>query len=152
MNIPQIEKGKIYIFGNWKFPIIENLNIDLFWNAASFQEMEPDVVANYLKYVNTQAKYVYLYERMDGKELASELKGGGVLQKTTIKEYINGLNNFILIDISRAIRPKYKFAVNTFFKKRRNSNTVKAYSKYPSVKMQKAISTKNYRESFWIHV
>ena len=35
------EQGKIFIFGSWQVPKIENLSHDLFWNSASFQEMEP---------------------------------------------------------------------------------------------------------------
>ncbi|EMM79683.1 sugar O-methyltransferase domain protein [Leptospira interrogans str. 2006001854] len=35
------------------------MKIDLFWNAASFQEMEPDVVSNYLTIVNESAKAIF---------------------------------------------------------------------------------------------
>ena len=98
--IPEVEKGKIFIFGNWKFPILEQLEIDLFWNSASFQEMEPDVVSNYLKYVNTQAKAVYLLETMKGKKIAKKKGDPGVIKKTTFQDYKNGLANFQLIDIS----------------------------------------------------
>ena len=52
-NIPKPQKGKIFFFGNWKISEIDNLNYDLFWNNASFQEMEPSVVLNYLKYIKT---------------------------------------------------------------------------------------------------
>ena len=152
MNVPRVEKGKIFIFGNWKFPLIEKVNVGLFWNAASFQEMEPDVVSNYLEFVNAQAKYVYLFEKMDGKELASELQGGGVLQKTTIQEYINGLSNFRLVDLSRPIIPKHKLMVNPFFKNRKSLKRMIFHPEYPSINMQKAILTKSYQDSFWIHV
>ena len=64
-------KGKILCLG-WKFPMIEEIPVDLFWNASSFQEMEPEVVANYLKFVNRAAKSVYLLEVMGGKEVASK--------------------------------------------------------------------------------
>jgi putative sugar O-methyltransferase len=152
INTPTIEKGKIFIFGNWKFPIIENVNIDLFWNAASFQEMEPDVVSNYLKFVNTQAKNVYLFEKMDGKETTTELKGGGVLKKTIMWDYINGLTDFKLVDLSRPIFPKHKLIVSPFYKKGVNAKTVEAYPEYPSVNKKQAISSKDYHDSFWIHV
>jgi putative sugar O-methyltransferase len=44
-------KGKILVLPAWKMPEFQNVAIDLFWNAASFQEMEPEVVRNYLKLV-----------------------------------------------------------------------------------------------------
>jgi len=148
MTVPTIEKGKIYIFGNWKFPLIENIHVDLFWNAASFQEMEPEVVSNYLKFVNTQSKYSYLFEKMDGKELASENQGRGVLYKTTIKNYIDYLSDFRLVDLSAPVTPERKLMANPFTGKRRKTTK---QSEYPSVGIQKAISTSNYRDSFWIH-
>jgi hypothetical protein len=48
-------KGKIVILPAWKMPEYRNVGIDLFWNAASFQEMEPDVVRNYLALVRGMA-------------------------------------------------------------------------------------------------
>lgn len=104
-SIPKIQKDKIFIFGNWKFPIIENEQIDLFWNAASFQEMEPDIVGNYLKFINKQTKSVYLMEAMEGKEIASKKGDHGVLKQTTIDDYKNGLANFTLRDMSPAHWP-----------------------------------------------
>ena len=65
-SIPENHKGKIFICGNWNFPILENVQIDLFWNSASFQEMEPDIVANYLEYINAQANAVFLRADMKG--------------------------------------------------------------------------------------
>jgi len=106
-------KKGIYIFGNWKFPIIKN--IDLFWNAASFQEMEPGVVANYLKYVNKEAKNVFLQERMEGKELAIKKGKCGVLKKTTIEDYKRGLPDFKLVDTSPSVITKG--CTNSFWKK-----------------------------------
>lgn len=103
-KIPKNNKGKIYIFGNFKLPEIININYDLFWNSASFQEMEPDVVLNYLKYVNKQTKkYVFLHELMEGKECASKKGKPGVLKQTTIAHYEKGLENFLLLDLSRSI-------------------------------------------------
>jgi putative sugar O-methyltransferase len=48
-------KGKIVVLPAWKMPEFQNVAIDLFWNAASFQEMEPNVVRNYLKLVKRMA-------------------------------------------------------------------------------------------------
>jgi len=99
------EKGKVFIFGNWKFPIIEKLNIDLFWNAASFQEMEPEIVANYLYYINKSASHVFLQQNMSGKKLAQKKGDVGVMEQTTLEDYKKGLANFELIDLSPCVRP-----------------------------------------------
>jgi hypothetical protein len=115
-SIPKQRDGKIFIFGNWKLPELAFLKYDLFWNSASFQEMEPDVVLNYLKYVNQQTnKYVFLCEAMGGKELATAEGTHGVLEQTTLEHYKKGLIDFQLQDLSRAIhlpimRSTYSFS------------------------------------------
>jgi len=103
-GIPGQHKGKIFIFGNWKLPELMNLNYDLFWNSASFQEMEPDVVLNYLKYVNQQTnRYVFLHELMEGQGLATKKGEPGVIEQTTLEHYRKGLKDFQLQDLSRSI-------------------------------------------------
>jgi len=99
-SLPNYCKGKIFIFGNWKFSILKKVQVDLFWNSASFQEMEPDIVANYLRYVNAQTNAVYLRQLMEGKIIASKKGDRGVLKQTTIEDYKKGLTNFKLRDIS----------------------------------------------------
>ena len=89
-SIPEGQEGKIYIFGNWKFPILENIKIDLFWNSASFQEMEPEVVENYLKYVNKQSTAIYLQEVMKGKEIAK--KEGHTLPEVELRKLYVGID------------------------------------------------------------
>jgi putative sugar O-methyltransferase len=105
---PSPEPGKLFIFGNWQFPILKSgAKIDLFWNAASFQEMEPDIVANYLSYVDPRTEHAYLRETMDGKELHADLgREGGVIEKTTLRHYREGLPSLELLDVSFAKEPK----------------------------------------------
>jgi len=50
-----------------------NFNYDLFLNVSSFQEMEPDVVENYLNYVNKQTNWAFLFEAMKGKEIVKKI-------------------------------------------------------------------------------
>ena len=102
---PQPEPGKIFIFGSWQFPILASAQIDLFWNAASFQEMEPDVVGNYLRYVNQCAATVFLHEFMQGKEIARRKGLAGVLKPTTLEHYRRGLSNFELVDLAPSRKP-----------------------------------------------
>jgi putative sugar O-methyltransferase len=104
-SLENLEKGKIYIFGAWHFPLLKNYKLDLFWNCASFQEMEPDVVANYLSFVNDSAKDVFLLEKMNGKEIAEEAGTKGVLHPVIIDHYKKGLSNFKIKDIQIALHP-----------------------------------------------
>ena len=97
--------GKILLFGNWKFPLLQELQLDLFWNSASFQEMEPDVVANYLSYVDPQAKAVFLHQMMGGKEVAAKRGKHGVLRQTTLADYKKGLGSHRLVDLSEGLLP-----------------------------------------------
>lgn len=104
-GLPALEAGKIYLCGSWKFPLLEGAAIDLFWNAASFQEMEPDVVANYLRPINLTARNVFLHEFMEGKELARKKGQSGVLEPTTLEHYRSALSNFELVDLSPSRKP-----------------------------------------------
>ena len=97
--------GSVYVFSNWMFPLIMYKNIDLFWNSGSFQEMESDVVGNYLDYVNLSAKNVLLYECMDnsltwGVRTAKNNRERGVIKRVWLKNYIDGLSNFNLENLS----------------------------------------------------
>jgi len=102
-KIPTENNGKIFIFGNWQIEEIENFNYDIFWNSASFQEMEPNVVLNYLKFVNKQTKnYIFLLELMKGKEIATVKGSPGVIEQTKLDHYKTGLKDFHIKDFSDA--------------------------------------------------
>jgi len=123
VNIPNDRRGKIFIFGNAKLPELNNLNYDLFWNSASFQEMEPDVVSNYLKFINRQTnKYIFLHQWMEGKNRAAAKGEPGVLEPTTLSHYERGLKDFKRLDLSPSIilghlTAPYKFS---FWKRNRS--------------------------------
>ena len=71
---------------NWQ---IENLNgeIDLFVNFISFQEMEPDVVANYLEHVTRlRPRWVLLRNMREGKQIRTE-NSFGVLEPIVSDDY-----------------------------------------------------------------
>jgi putative sugar O-methyltransferase len=101
----QPSPGSIAVFGSWQFPLIRDLKVDLFWNAVSFQEMEPEVVANYLQYVDSNAGSVYLQQKMGGKEVAGRPGMLGVLKQTKLSDYERGLAHFRLLDLSECLRP-----------------------------------------------
>ena len=72
-DLSQLERGRVHCFGNWKIPMISELNFDVFWNAASFGEMEPEVVDRYLSYVRGRAGWVYLLQARHGKETSGKI-------------------------------------------------------------------------------
>jgi putative sugar O-methyltransferase len=97
-TLDNLEPGRIYVFGSGRFPILDTARIDLFWNVASFQEMEPPVVRNYLSYVNRQADAVFLSELMQGQQVTSRPGSKGVLERTTLEHYRTYLPDFALMD------------------------------------------------------
>jgi putative sugar O-methyltransferase len=79
---------------------IENLegHIDLFVNYISFQEMEPDVVKNYLqKVAGLRPKYLLLRNMREGKNTVSKSQIG-VMKPVTGTDYSKYLKAYRLID------------------------------------------------------
>ncbi|MBL7942511.1 MAG: putative sugar O-methyltransferase [Flavobacteriales bacterium] len=107
-NLDGLQQGKIYIFGAWHFPLLEKFKLDVFWNCASFQEMEPDVALNYLHYVNQSARRIYLMAKMDGKTKAGKAGDLGVLEPVTLEHYRKGLSNFQLDAMADCYYPNGK--------------------------------------------
>jgi len=64
-ELPSAEAGKIHLFNSWQVPLVAGTPIDLFWNAASFNEMQPDLVGNYLSFIQPTAKWLYLMSIME---------------------------------------------------------------------------------------
>lgn len=83
-DLSTIEKGKVHMFGNWQFPLLKNFKFDIFWNAASFGEMEPGIVANYLNYIKSGCNWVYLMQARNGKESS---KDTGVVRPIKFEDY-----------------------------------------------------------------
>lgn len=90
----QIEKGKVHFFGSWRFPILKGFKFDVFWNAASFGEMEPAIVENYLSYILPNCNNVFLLQARKGKESGS---GTGVDTPITFEDYCEMLNGYQVI-------------------------------------------------------
>jgi putative sugar O-methyltransferase len=102
---PKPEAGKVYLFGNWQFPITNGAKVDLFWNAASLHEMEPDVVETYLASVEKSAESAYLSEIMTGVAKAPRAGQHGVLRQTLLEHYERFLPSFQRIDMRPALAP-----------------------------------------------
>lgn len=98
-DLSGIQKGKIHFFGSWQFPMLKNIKIDIFWNAASFGEMEPEIVQNYLGYILDNATWVYLLQTRFGKELAGKTH---VKKQTSLEDYQKFLEGFEVAAIQDA--------------------------------------------------
>lgn len=92
-DLTGIKAGRVHFFGNWQFPLLKNFEFDVFWNAASFGEMEIDVVANYLKYIKEDAKWIYLLQARHGKETTGQTH---VEKPITFEDYTRLLSGYVL--------------------------------------------------------
>lgn len=82
---------------SWQVPKLKG-KIDLFVNFISFQEMEPDVVKNYCKYIdNLEPKYILLRNMLEGKRVQTEKFSYGVKTPILGEDYNNFLPNYELI-------------------------------------------------------
>ncbi|OFZ11405.1 MAG: hypothetical protein A3D92_13445 [Bacteroidetes bacterium RIFCSPHIGHO2_02_FULL_44_7] len=98
-DLKDVEKGKVHMLGNWQFPLLKEFKFDIFWNAASFGEMEPAIVKNYLSYVLGSCAFVYLLQARNGKESS---KNSGVVTPITFNDYANMLQGYTLVKESDA--------------------------------------------------
>tara|TARA_B100000963_G_C22622233_1_gene670552 strand:+ start:1004 stop:2050 length:1047 start_codon:yes stop_codon:yes gene_type:complete len=84
---------------NWKIEALEG-SIDLFVNFISFQEMEPDIVSNYIFHVQRlKPQWVLLRNLREGKQLALGKKVG-VYNKLLTKDYLEYFYDYELVKSS----------------------------------------------------
>ncbi len=93
-NLDNLKKGALHFFGNWQIPLLKNLKFDIFWNAASFGEMEPDVVKNYINQISGKASWIYLLQARNGKETSGK---NHVKTPIDIEFYKSQLSSYSLI-------------------------------------------------------
>ncbi len=86
-------RGRIVVLPTWRLPDWSDCAIDLFWNSASFQEMEPRVVKNYLTVVSRmRPTWVYINSMPGGNYWGERRPGeGGTLDPVLDRYYSEGL-------------------------------------------------------------
>lgn len=91
----ELVRGKIIMLPTWSLPKWSNFKIDLFWNSASFHEMEPDVVTNYLRLVQHMApSHVYINAIPAGNYWGTWKPGrGGTKLPVTGGQYLEALRH-----------------------------------------------------------
>lgn len=105
-------KGKILALPTWRIPAWSRFKIDIFWNSASFQEMEPTVVKNYLQLVKSmRPQWVYINALPQGNWWGTWRPGrGGVKEAVTERCYMDSLEGEYLL--------KCSYATDYFFRPR----------------------------------
>lgn len=89
---------KASVMTSWQ---IEKLtgNADLFVNFISFQEMEPEIVQNYLNHVDRlQTTWILLRNMREGKQIYKEGSHVGVKIPIKTDDYLNMLPNYTLVE------------------------------------------------------
>lgn len=92
--IPGHLRGRIIIEPSWRVPAWRRVHVDVFWNSASFQEMEPDVVTNYLESVAAMTPgHVYINALPGGNYWGEWKPGrGGTKQPVLEGTYVDALS------------------------------------------------------------
>lgn len=84
----------------WQLPKLKG-EVDLFVNFISFQEMEPEIVQNYLSQINRlSTKYLLLRNLREGKNVRTESNPVGVITPIKGGDYDRFLPNYKLIDVN----------------------------------------------------
>jgi putative sugar O-methyltransferase len=98
LDIEEIRKKyKGMVICPWQLPKIKG-NFELSVNYVSFQEMEPEVVKNYVTYLNAlTSNYVLMRNSRYGKQIASQPYTFGVIKQTTREDYLNFFSDFNLV-------------------------------------------------------
>ena len=89
-NFYNLIKGKIIIIPSWLLTKWCSIKIDLFWNCASFMEMEPHVVKNYLEIVKKmEPEHIYISAELEGNYWGEWKPGRGGTKKPVLSKYYN---------------------------------------------------------------
>ena len=99
INANEISKEyKAMILCPWQLPKLTG-KMDIFANFISFQEMEPEIIKNYIHQIlRLSPKYILMRNLREGKEKKSKNNIAGVIEPMQLDEMINSFENYSLID------------------------------------------------------
>lgn len=99
-KVPEEIQGKIIILPSWKMPAWSAVTIQVFWNSASFQEMEPNVVLNYLEIVKRmKPQWIYINALPGGNYWGTWQPGkGGTREPVREDYYFESLNDLYQLE------------------------------------------------------
>jgi putative sugar O-methyltransferase len=96
------KKYRAVVLCAWQLPRVRGC-VDLFVNFVSFQEMEPDVVRNYIGHVQPLTRrLVLLRNSVRGKPIAMGPAGLGVKEPVVRADYLAGFNEFEVLGADSA--------------------------------------------------
>ena len=98
-DLSGVQKGKVHFLPNWMMPLLKDFEFDVFWNAASFGEMEPSVVENYLDFIKGRAKSIYLLQMRHGQKMTGKAH---VKKQISLDDYKTMLQDHTLIEVQDA--------------------------------------------------
>ncbi len=81
-NNKNFKNFDIILLPTWKLNLLKNINIDLFINQASFQEMEKYQSLYYLNFFKKNSKYLYLRNAINGHSKTKKKGKFGVINPT----------------------------------------------------------------------
>lgn len=92
-------KGKIVVLPSWKMPEWQNIKVSIFWNSASFQEMEPHVAVNYLNIVKKmKPDWIYINALPNGNTSSPKAGERATREPVYDKYYIETLKDKFSLD------------------------------------------------------
>lgn len=99
-NFMEKIQGKIVLIPSWKLKDLIGLKISFFWNSASFQEMEPDIVYHFLDIIKTMhPDSIYIEALPQGNYWGKWEPGkGGTKAPVTEDYYIDTLSDMYNLD------------------------------------------------------
>jgi hypothetical protein len=87
-NLYQKIKGKIVVLPTGLITKWERFKINIFWNCASFQEMEPNIVNNYLRHIKQmKPEYIYINALPQGNYWGEWKPGQGGTREPVLEKY-----------------------------------------------------------------
>ncbi len=110
-SLSEVKAGRVHFFGNWQMPLLNDFKFDAFWNAASFGEMEPDVVRNYLSFVKGKARWIYLQQIRGGQKTSGTVR---VQDPITLEMYKSMLDSYELLAEQDSYAANYRDAGGYF--------------------------------------
>ena len=110
ININSLTKASVLC--PWQIEHLQG-EIDLFLNFISFQEMEPDVVKNYLKHISRlKTRWILLRNIREGKQVRKNGSSVGVEVPIKTDDYLAMLPKYRLIE--RNVFPYGYLTVDNF--------------------------------------
>lgn len=93
-------QGKIILLPSWNMPRWKSVKVTGFWNSASFQEMEPSIVRNYLELVNSMSPdWIYINALPEGNYWGAWKPGrGGTKARVTEELYMASLKDRYVLE------------------------------------------------------